>query len=135
MVVALVAVSALLGSQLAGSSAAVLPPATLWATLALICVFVLGAPFIQARLDCLGGQGLWWVPDAAVAGWNHGVPPDAHRGALPPPWAGPLRPNLSTPPPASLIASSLLVVLGPAELAHPIRDPGEEVLLTAFAGT
>lgn len=44
MVVALVAVAALLGSQLGGSSAAVLPSGTVWATLALICVFVLGAP-------------------------------------------------------------------------------------------
>ena len=43
MTVALVAVAALLGSQLAGSSAAVLPSGTVWATLALICVFVLGA--------------------------------------------------------------------------------------------
>ena len=53
MIAALVAVAALLGSQLAGSSAAVLPSGTVWATLALICVFVLGSFVLSVLLRVL----------------------------------------------------------------------------------
>ncbi|PRW20825.1 sugar transport 9 [Chlorella sorokiniana] len=53
MVAALVAVAALLGSQLGGSAATVLPPATVWATLALICVFVLAYSWSWGPLSWL----------------------------------------------------------------------------------
>jgi len=67
MTVALVAVAALLGSQLAGSSAAVLPSATVWVTLALICIFVLGAGFVDI---CFG----FWL---SLTGWGRACERDS----------------------------------------------------------